>query len=127
MSTLTRSNLLCSASLILLFSAAGFAETSVVQPDNSKVNQHYQSAREVTAQDQGSSDRDIELTQKIRRKVVEQKAFSLNAKNIKIISIDGTVTLKGPVKSASEKKQIERIAMRIAGASKVTSEIEIAQ
>ena len=122
-----RSILLCATSLVLICSAMSYAEDSADQPDNSKVNQRDQSTNELTAQDQGSSKGDLELTRKIRQEMVKQRTLSSDAKNIKVISIDGVVTLKGPVPSASEKKRIEKIAMRIAGHSKVISQIEIEQ
>jgi len=69
---------------------------------------------------------DRELTQKIRKAVVADKSLSTTAHNVKIISQDGTVTLKGNVKSDEEKKAIEDKATEIAGAGKVTSELTVA-
>jgi hyperosmotically inducible periplasmic protein len=96
-----------------------------VKANNTKVNERDQSVTEVTAQDQGNSTRDIELTSNIRREVVKQSTFSTDAQNIKIISIDGVVTLKGPVKTVAEKAQIEKIAAKYAGAAKVQNQIEV--
>jgi hyperosmotically inducible protein len=98
-----------------------------VQPNNSAINKRDASATEVTAQDQGSSKRDIRLTRNIRKAVMKLKDFSADAKNVKIISINGVVTLKGPVKSLTEKNEIERIAKRIAGADKVENQLETLQ
>ena len=97
------------------------------EPDNTQVNQRDQSATEVSAQNQSNSKSDVEITREIRRAVVGQNNFSTYAKNIKIITLDGTVTLKGPVKSASEKMQIEKIAKKFAKASSVVNQIEVKQ
>lgn len=80
--------LMCAAS-IMSISAVGFADDAAVQPDNSKTNQRDRSVSEVTSQDQGTSKSDISTTRKIRQAVVRQKAFSSDAKNIKILSNPG--------------------------------------
>jgi osmotically-inducible protein OsmY len=70
---------------------------------------------------------DRELTRKIRRAVVSDKALSVEAHNIHITAQDGAVTLVGSVKSDDEKKTIEDKATEIAGAGKVTDELTVAQ
>jgi hyperosmotically inducible protein len=120
-------NLYGAALLVLIFSAGAVAEPENIKPDNSKINQRDQSPNEVRAQDQGTSKVDIDLTRKIRRALLKHKSFSSDAKNLKIITIDRVVTLKGPVKSLSEKEQIEKLANRIAGKSRVINQIEIVQ
>jgi hyperosmotically inducible protein len=65
---------------------------------------------ELTAQDQGRTESDREVTRKLRRALVKDSRLSLNAKNIKIITIDGKVTLRGQVKSIEERKLIDMIA-----------------
>lgn len=117
--------LLCAISIFSGFTFANSGDD--VQPDNTKVNERDKFSKELTAQDQGNSKGDIEITQKIRQAIVSQKSFSTDAKNIKIITVNGMVTLKGPVKSASEKKQIEMLTNRIAGKSKIISQLEVIQ
>jgi osmotically-inducible protein OsmY len=65
------------------------------------------------------------VTQQIRKAVVADKSLSTMAKNIKIITANGVVTLRGPVKSSQEKGMIEAKAQQIAGADKVNSQLEI--
>lgn len=79
----------------------------------------------VTAQDQGSSDWDVKTTQTIRQQIVNQEGFSTNAKNVKVITINGNVYLKGPVETILEKNRIESIAKDAAGMTKVNSEINV--
>jgi osmotically-inducible protein OsmY len=79
----------------------------------------------VTADQQKSNKADRVLTQKIRRSVMSDKSLSMSAHNVKIISQDGMVTLRGNVKSDDEKKSIEDKATEIAGQGKVTSELTV--
>jgi osmotically-inducible protein OsmY len=78
-----------------------------------------------TADQQKSNKPDRELTQKIRKAVVADKSLSVSAHNVKIITRDGMVTLRGTVKSDDEKKSIEDKATEIAGQGKVTSELTV--
>lgn len=79
-----------------------------------------------TADQQKQNKADRLLTQQIRKAVEADKTLSMAAHNVKIISRDGTVTLKGSVKTDEEKKAIEDKATELAGAGKVTSEITVA-
>jgi hyperosmotically inducible periplasmic protein len=78
-----------------------------------------------TADQQKSNKSDRELTQQIRKSVYSDKSLSMAAHNVKIISRDGMVTLRGNVKSDDEKKSIEDKATEIAGAGKVSSELSV--
>ena len=95
-------------------------------PDNTKVNQRDRSQAEPTADQQKENTSDRQLAAQIRRAVVKDKSLSSSAHNVKIIAQNGAVTLKGPVKSDQEKQAIEAKAAEIAGASKVTSELQVA-
>jgi len=79
----------------------------------------------LTPMDQGGSESDRTITQEIRRAVVAQDGFSTNAKNVKIITVDGVVTLRGPVKTADEKATIASLAGRTAGAKRVDNQLEL--
>lgn len=93
--------------------------------DNTAVNKRDRKADEPTA-DQGKNNRsDLQLAAQIRRAIVKDKALSINAHNVKIIAQNGTVTLKGPVRSEGEKKSVEQKAAEIAGDSNVKSEIAV--
>ncbi len=75
--------------------------------------------------DQGTSESDVTITQQIRQSVVADDQLSMNAKNVKIITIDGMVTLRGPVKSAGEKNAIVATAKQTAGVVKVDDQLEV--
>ena len=73
----------------------------------------------LTPGDQSESKADLDLTQRVRQAVVADDSLSTNAHNVKIITINGVVTLRGPVNSAQEKANIDAKAQQIAGATKV--------
>ncbi len=94
--------------------------------DNTKVNERDRSKNEPTADQQKENASDRDLTQKVRRSVMDDKTLSTYAHNVKIIAQDGRITLKGPVRTEQEKKTIEAKAIEVAGAGRVTNEITIA-
>jgi hypothetical protein len=95
------------------------------QPDNSRVNTRDRSGDTLTPTDQGGSDADIKLTQQIRQAVMKDDTLSFTAKNVKIITVNGKVTLRGPVKTAQERTAIEAAARKIAGVTQVENLLEI--
>ena len=102
--------------------------TDPAQPDNTKTNKRDRSPGAVTADQQKMNSADRELSKKIRQAIIADKSLSTYAHNVKIISQDGTVTLKGPVHSDTEKSTIEAKAAEIAGgADKGKSEISVQQ
>jgi hyperosmotically inducible protein len=93
--------------------------------DNTKTNQRDRSASEPTADQQKENRSDRDITQQIRRSIMKDKSLSTYAHNIKIVTQNGQVTLKGPVQSDDEKQAIETKAAEVAGQDKVTSELNI--
>jgi hyperosmotically inducible periplasmic protein len=91
--------------------------------DNTKMNRDKSAP---TADQQKMNPADRELTKKIRVSINEDKSLSTYAHNIKIISRDGKVTLRGPVRSEDEKAAIESKATAIAGSNSVTNLLEVA-
>lgn len=94
--------------------------------DNTGVNKRDRQSTEPTADQQKNNRSDLEITRLIRRAVVTDKSLSVYGHNVKIISQNGVVTLKGPVRSEEEKQTIEKKAAEIAGEAQVRSEIEVA-
>ena len=93
--------------------------------DNTGKNVRDRSDDTVTSGDQKNSKEDVALTRKIRRTITRTDGLSVNAKNVKIITQDGKVTLRGPVKTADEKEQIARIAKETEGVSSVDNQLEV--
>jgi len=101
------------------------AQPASVEPDNSQVNIRDRNAGEVTA-DQGTNQKsDREIMQSIRKSVMADKSLSTYAHNVKIIAVNGKVTLKGPVRSDAESKSIEDQATQVAGAGNVTNQLSV--
>jgi osmotically-inducible protein OsmY len=96
-----------------------------VQPDNTKVNERDRSSAALTPMDQGNNESDLKLTQSIRQAIMADKALSFTAKNVKIITKDGKITLRGPVKTADERAAIEADARKAAGGSPIDNQIEV--
>ena len=93
--------------------------------DNTKTNERDRSANEPTADQQKDTRSDRDITQQIRRSIVNDKSLSTYAHNVKVITQHGQVTLKGPVRSEDEKKAIEAKAAEVAGENKVSSELNV--
>jgi hyperosmotically inducible periplasmic protein len=95
------------------------------QPDNTKMNQADRSNDQPTADQQKNNPSDRQLTQHVRQAIMGDKSLSTYAHNVKIISQNGVVTLKGPVRSDDEKRAIEAKADEVAGKDKVVNEMTV--
>jgi osmotically-inducible protein OsmY len=93
--------------------------------DNTARNQRDASGATTTPVDQGQNEIDLEITANIRQAVLADNSLSVNARNVKIITNSGLVTLRGPVASDQEKMAIEEKAKRVAGVLRVDNQIEI--
>lgn len=95
------------------------------EPDNTGVNVRDRDSGAKTPIDQDENSSDVKITADIRKQVLATDGMSVNARNCKIITSKGQVTLRGPVENDEEKATIEKIAKNVAGADKVTSELEV--
>ena len=100
--------------------------SQTVAPDNSGRNVRDRDNQTKTPGDQSENEADRTITQNIRQAITADDSLSTNAKNVKIITNDGTVTLRGPVKSEKEKSDIEAKAKQVAGVKRVDNQIEVA-
>ena len=94
--------------------------------DNTKVNARDRAKTAKTADQQKENASDRELTQKIRRALMQDKALSSYAHNVKIVAQGGQVTLKGPVRTEDEKRTVETKAAEVAGAGHVINQMSVA-
>jgi hyperosmotically inducible periplasmic protein len=124
---LKRAALVVILSVVLL--AAGTVtmaqDSPSVAPDNSAVNRRDQVPGAMTADQQSNTKSDVELTREIRKAVVKDPSLSMLAHNVKIVSVNGSVTLRGPVKTEEERTVIASKAQAIAGADKVVNQLEV--
>jgi hyperosmotically inducible protein len=116
---------LCAASVIV--AAPGKAQSSdAPKPDNTTVNKRDRDPDQATADQQKINRPDRELTKDIRKSIMADKSLSTYAHNIKIISQNGTVTLKGPVKSEDEKQTVIAKAVAVVGSpDRVTDQVSV--
>lgn len=96
----------------------------VTAPDNSAQNDKEMPKDAVSPTDQGNSEKDIQITTDIRTSLMGTD-LSFNAKNIKIITRDEKVLLKGVVESDAEHQAILKIAKNHANSGKITDELEV--
>jgi osmotically-inducible protein OsmY len=112
-----------------LLCLAGFTVSGIAQEqpaaDNAAKNQRDRSGETMTSGDQSNRPEDIKLTAAIRRAVVGDKSLSMTAKNVKIITADGMVTLRGPVKTEAEKATVAKLAQSAAGSAKIDNQLEV--
>ena len=100
-----------------------YQDNQQTAPDNTKKNKDQTNP---TADQQKMNPSDRAITQKIRKAVIEDKSLSTYAHNIKIITRDGKVTLRGPVRSEDEKNNLQAKAVAVAGDASVTNQLEVA-
>jgi hypothetical protein len=101
------------------------SDDSRVAPDNTKVNKRDTNDAALTPMDQSNEKTDLKITQQIRQAVMADGSLSFTAKNVKIITQGGKVTLRGPVKSDQERSNIEAAARKVAGVTQVDNQIEV--
>ncbi len=94
-------------------------------PDNTGINVRDRAPGAMTADQQSESSSDVTLTQRIRKSIMKDQSLSMMAKNVKIVSASGGVTLRGPVKTEKEKATVVAKAQAIAGVDKVNDQIEV--
>lgn len=96
----------------------------VTAPDNTAQNEKEMEKDAVNPTDQGNSDKDLQITKNIRSSIMDTD-LSFNAKNIKIITRNERVTLKGVVKSHAEHEAILKIARNHANTSRITDDLKV--
>jgi sporulation protein YlmC with PRC-barrel domain len=95
------------------------------EADNTARNVRDRNDLTLTPLNQGNSKADVATTAQIRKEIIAGKNLSVNARNVKIITIDGRVTLRGPVNTAEEKRLIGEIADRTAQSGNVDNQLEV--
>jgi hyperosmotically inducible protein len=95
------------------------------KPDNTATNERDRSGETQTSGDQSNSSTDLKITQAIRQALMKDSELSTTAKNIKIITDNGQVTLRGPVKNAQEKAKIDQLARSAAGGAKIDDQLDV--
>jgi hyperosmotically inducible protein len=95
--------------------------------DNTAINERDRDPAAKTPIDQDENTADVTITAEIRKKIVAQPNISVNGRNVKVITSQGVVTLRGPVESDAERDAIATIANDVPGVAKVDNQLEIAR
>jgi len=106
-------------------SATGVAATTADTADNTKLNERDRNNATPTPGDQSNSKPDLAITAQIRKAIAADDAMSTDAKNVKIITQDGSVVLRGTVKSEAEKNAVGIKASGIAGVKRVENQLDV--
>jgi osmotically-inducible protein OsmY len=99
--------------------------TTTSAQDNTGTNARDRNAASVTPMSQGNDMADIQTTANVRKALMADDTLSTNAKNVKVVTANGTLTLRGPVNTAAEKQTIEAKARSLAGANTVDDQIDV--
>lgn len=113
---------LASVSMISLTTVAADEKTNA---DNTALNQRDRSGETNTSGDQSNDSADLKITQAIRQALVKDGELSSTAKNIKVITANGQVTLRGPVNNAQEKAKVDQIARSAAGGAQIVDQLDV--
>jgi hyperosmotically inducible periplasmic protein len=119
---LCRAMLFCALIGGVTFTTA-MAQEQDGQPDNSAQNK----SQSQTAQNQSTDKSDRMTTANVRKAIVADKQLSSYAHNVKVITVNGTVTLKGPVRSDAEKQQITNDASQVVSQDKIVDQLTVKQ
>jgi hyperosmotically inducible protein len=107
------------------FSLAALAGNEEAKPDNTATNERDRSGETKTSGDQSNNSADLKTTQAIRQALMKDGTLSITAKNIKVITANGHVTLRGPVKTAQEKTKIDQLAKSAAGGAQIDNQLDV--
>lgn len=98
---------------------------STAAPDNTERNLRDRSGETLVPTDQGGGESDVRITREIRQALIGAGDLSMNAKNVKVITVDGAVTLRGPVETADEKQRIGALAQATHGVARIQNDLEV--
>jgi hyperosmotically inducible periplasmic protein len=110
---------------VTALSMAAVAADDKTNPDNTAINNRDRSGETDTSGDQSNNSADLKITQAVRRALMQDNQLSTTAKNIKVITANGQVTLRGPVNTAQEKAKIDQIVKSAAGGARIVDELDI--
>jgi hyperosmotically inducible periplasmic protein len=120
-----------SGSLMLMTGAVQAEQDSAIYlARNSALENTHRNVRDqnnatLTPEDQQETKGDLRITAHIRRMLVRNKALSTDAQNVKIITRNGRVTLRGPVENRAERRKLVKIAKHTRGVIRVINQLEI--
>ena len=114
---------LAAASPIAYGQTPDTSKTVTPDADNTRINKADRKNAQPTAQSQSGAKADRELAAAVRKAIVHDKSLSSNAHNVKVIAKDGTVTLRGPVRSDDEKTKVSTLTREVEGVANVDDQL----
>jgi hyperosmotically inducible periplasmic protein len=106
-------------------SLAAMAADEKTKPDNTATNERDRSGNTQTSGDQSNSSADLKITQAIRQALMKDGDLSTTAKNVKVVTENGQVTLRGPVKNVQEKARVDQLAKSAAGGAHIVDQLDV--
>ena len=100
-------------------------DKSATAPDNTEANERDRDAATLTPEDQGNNPVDLGITQRVRQSIVGTDDLTTGEKNVKVITVDGVVTLRGPVESEASRAKIADLAKGAVGVKSVDNQLEV--
>lgn len=91
---------------------------------NTGINKRDRDDKTLTPMDQMNNPSDLKITQEIRQALMKDE-FSMDAKNIKVITRNGMVTLRGPVKTAAEREKISVLVKAMSGIKSIDNQLQV--
>jgi|SRR5262245_26714095 len=104
----------------------GCGDSASSSATNTATNVRDRDGKTATPTDQSNTSADVELVARIRKALVADDSLSTNAKNVKIVTEKGGVTLRGPVNDAREREAVVRVAKQAAGSRNVMDQLDVA-
>lgn len=104
-------------------SGRGSSTSTAQNVDNTTASP--QRAVGLSPEDEGASKADLEITRQIRQTINSDPEFSPQAKEVQVVTVNGKVTLRGPVRNVQEQRAIASIARRAEGVSSVNNQLEV--
>jgi len=102
----------------------GITLAATSELENTERNVRDKDNKTVTPEKQKATRGDLKITTAIRKAIIKQKSLSVDAHNVKIITRNGMVTLRGPVENAAEKTELQAIAEKVKGVTQVDNQLE---
>jgi len=91
---------------------------------NTGINKRDRDDKTLTPMDQMENESDLKITQEIRQSLMKGE-FSMDAQNIKVITRNGTVTLRGPVETAAEREKIDALVKAMPGIKSIDNQLQV--
>jgi hyperosmotically inducible periplasmic protein len=123
--TFMKRTLLIIACISSLSLAATASDDEQTKADNTATNERDRSGETQTSGDQSNNSADLKITQAIRQALMKDGDLSTTAKNIKVITENGQVTLRGPVKNVQEKARVNQLAKSAAGGAHIVDQLDV--